>query len=413
MLDLSYKSYAGSYCSSMLSEFGARVLRIEPPEGDFLRSCTPGGMLFHGEGLNYLTEGRNKFHITLNLNMPEGREILQNLARRADVLIETFQPGTMESWGVGYEHLKVINPKLIFSSLSAFGQFGPLSRNPMPDYDNIAQARSGIQWATGEIMPENKSYDDCPWAVPTKAGPWVAWGLSGTFMALGILSALHYRKANGIGQALDISTAEAYACFDDYALLYYQETGKINERFGNLDVAGWLYCFAPTKDGIVFLGALRLEMWQAFADMLGKWDEWDAGNWKNMIPFTAIDQQLKWSELVFAETRKYTNEQLVNMAVDYGKKGRLAPITAVIAPVCSPLEAMNDPHWTARRMFETVKDPLYGEITLGSAQHKMTETPARTKWACRPVGYDNEHIYLKYLGLGPTRLKKLKETGVI
>jgi CoA:oxalate CoA-transferase len=115
--------------------------------------------------------------------MAEGREILQNLARRADVLIETFKPGTMDSWGIGYEQLKVINPKLIFASLSAYGQFGPLSRNPMPDYDNIAQARSGIQWATGEIMPENKSYDDCPWAVPTKAGPWVAWGLSGTFMA--------------------------------------------------------------------------------------------------------------------------------------------------------------------------------------------------------------------------------------
>ena len=262
-------------------------------------------------------------------------------------------------------------------------------------------------------MPENKSYDDCPWAVPTKAGPWVAWGLSGTFMALAILAALHHRRSHGIGQALDISTAEAYACFDDYALLYYQETGKINERFGNLDVAGWLYCFAPTKDGIVFLGALRLEMWQAFADMLGKWDEWDAGRWKNMIPFTAVDQQLKWSKLVFAETRKYTNEQLVNMAIDYGKKGRLAPITAVVAPVCSPLEAMNDPHWTDRSIFKTVTDPIYGEIALGQAQHKMTETPARTKWACRPVGYDNEHIYLKYLGLGPTRLRRLKETGVI
>lgn len=413
VLDLSYKSYAGSYCSSMLSELGARVLRIEPPEGDFLRTCTPGGMQFQGEGLNYLTEGRNKFHITLNLNMPEGREILQNLARHADVLIETFVPGTMESWGIGYEQLKVINPKLIFASLSAFGQFGPLSRNPMPDYDNIAQARSGIQWATGEIMPENKNYDDCPWAVPTKAGPWVAWGLSGTFMALGILAALHYRRSHGIGQALDASTTEAYACFDDYALLYYQETGKINERFGNLDVAGWLYCFAPTKDGMVFLGALRLEMWQAFADMLGKWDEWDAGNWKSMIPFTAVDQQLKWSELVFAETRKYTNEQLVNMALDYGQKGRLAPITAVVAPVCSPLEAMNDPHWTARCMFNTINDPIYGEIALAQAQHKMTETPARTKWACRPVGYDNEHIYLKYLGLGPTRLRKLQEIGVI
>jgi succinyl-CoA---D-citramalate CoA-transferase len=413
VLDVSSKSFAGCYCSSMLAEFGAQVLRIEPPEGDFIRSCTPHGMMCQGEGINYLTEGRNKFHITLNLNDAEGREMLRTLVNHADVLVETFMPGVMDDWGIGYEQLKKINPRLIYASLTAYGQFGPSSRSRMPDYDNIAQARSGIQWATGEVMPEDKNYDECPWAIPTKAGPWIAWCLSGTFMAVGILAALHHRNLTGEGQALDVATAEAYACFDDYAALYYQETGMINERFGNLDVAGWLYCFAPTKDGIVFLGGLRLEMWQAFADMMGKWEEWNATSWKDLIPFTAMEQQLKWSKLVFAETKKYTNEELVNMSIEYGKKGRLAPITAVVAPVCSPMEAMRDANWVSRGLFRPVKDPVYGELIVAQAQQKMTETPVRTKWVCRPIGYDNEYVYLKYMGFGPSKLKKLKRAGVI
>jgi crotonobetainyl-CoA:carnitine CoA-transferase CaiB-like acyl-CoA transferase len=413
VLDLSYKSFAGCYCSSMLAEFGAQVVRIEPPEGDFIRSCTPDGIMHRGEGLNYLTEGRNKYHITLNWNEPEGREILKALAGHADVLIETFKNEVMDDWGIGYEELKKINPKLIFASITAYGQFGPMSRSRMPDYDNIAQARSGIQWATGEVMPEGKSYDEYPWAIPTKGGPWVAWCLSGTFMAVGILAALNHRRLTGEGQALDVATAEAYACFDDYAALYYQETGKINERFGNLDVAAWLYCFAPTKDGIVFLGGLRLEMWQAFADMMGKWDEWGAASWKDLIPFTAIEEQLKWSKLVFAETQKYTNLELINMAIEYAKKGRLAPITTVVAPVCSPMEAMKDPNWVERGIFSPVKDPVYGEFVVAQAQQKMTETPVRTKWICRPIGYDNEQVYLKYMGFSPSKLKKLKKAGII
>jgi crotonobetainyl-CoA:carnitine CoA-transferase CaiB-like acyl-CoA transferase len=413
VLDLSYKSFAGCYCSSMLAEFGAKVLRIEPTEGDFIRTCTPYGMLYKGEGLNYLTEGRNKFHITLNLKKPEGREILKALAAQADVLIETYSPGVMDGWGIGYEELKKINPRLIFASITGYGQFGPMSQSQMPDYDNIAQARSAIQYATGEVLPDGKSYDECPWAVPTKAGPWIGWCEPGTFMAVGILAALHWRGRSGEGQALDVATAEAYARFDDYAWIWYQGTGIINERFGNLDTAGWLYCFAPTKDGAVFLGGLRLEMWQAFADMVGKWDEWGAASWTNLMTFMRKEEQLKWAPLVFAETRKYTNQELVKMSIEYAKKGRLAPITPVVAPVCSTEEAMKDANWLERGMFTTVKDPLYGELVVAQAQHKMTETPVRTKWVCRPVGYDNEHIYLKYMGFGPSKIKKLKEAGII
>ena len=413
VLDLSYKSFAGCYCSSMLAELGAKVLRVEPPGGDFIRTCTPYGMLHKGEGLNYLTEGRNKFHITLNLKEPEGREILKALAKQADVLIETYSPGVMDRWGIGYKQLREINSKLIFASITGYGQFGPTSRSRMPDYDNIAQARSGIQSATGEVMPEDKSYDECPWAVPTKAGPWIGWVQPGTFMAVGILAALYWRGITGEGQALDVATAEAYARFDDYAALWYQETGIINERFGSLDTAGWLYCFAPTKDGAVFLGGLRLEMWQAFADMVGKWDDWGAEHWTTLRTFMKEEEQLKWAPLVFAETSKYTNEELVGMSVEYAKKGRLAPITPVVAPVCSPQETMRDANWLDRGMFTPVKDPVYGGLVVAQAQHKMTETPVRTKWVCRPVGYDNKPIYLKYMGFGLSRLNKLKKAGII
>jgi crotonobetainyl-CoA:carnitine CoA-transferase CaiB-like acyl-CoA transferase len=413
VLDLSNKSFAGCHCSSVLSEHGAEVIRIEPPGGDFIRTCTPYGFMYKGEGLNYLTEGRNKYHITLDLAKPEARAILKNLVRQADVLIETFPPGTMDEWGVGFEDLKEINPRLIFASITAYGQFGPMSKSKMADYDNIAQARSGFHYDTGEMLPEGETYDEVPWAIPTKSGPWIAWFVSGSFMAMGILAALHWRALTGKGQALDIATAEAYARIDDFVALWYDHEGQINERFGNLDTALWLYCFAPTKDGAVFLGGLRLEMWQAFADIVGKWDEWDAGRWTSVAPFTRREEQLKWSALVFEETQKYTSEQLLNLSLEYSKHGRLAPITCVIAPVLSPKDAMEDPNWKDRGIFTPVTDPVYGKIVTAQAQYKMTETPLRTKWICRPAGYDNEFVYLKHLGLGPTKLKRLKDKGII
>lgn len=413
VIDLSYKNYAGCYCTSLLAEFGAEVIRLEPPTGDFLRTCTPYGFRYRDEGLIYLTEGRNKFHVTLDLSQPEGQELLKGLVAQADVLVETYPPGVMDGWGIGYEQLKAINPRLIFASITGYGQFGDSNKLGMPDYDNIAQARSGIQWATGEVMPEGKSYNECPWAVPTKAAPWVAWAVSGTFMAVGILAALHWRTATGEGQALDVATTEAYTRFDDYAGLWYTLAGEVNERFGSMDVSAFLYCFAPTKDGAVFLGGLRLQMWQAFADMLGMWDEWGATEWTSMATFTQREEQLKWAPRIFAETGKYTSEELVQMSVKYSKQGRLAPITPVVAPICSPAQTMQDNNWRERGVFKPVGDPIYGNLIVAQAQHKMTETPVRTKWVCRPVGYDNQFIYSKFLGLGPHRIKALEDNGIV
>ena len=101
------------------------------------------------------------------------------------------------------------------------------------------------------------------------------------------------------------------------------------------------------------------------------------------------------------------------MSIEYAKNGRLAPITPVVAPVCSPQEAMTDPNWLERGIFTPVNDPVFGELIVAQAQHKMTETPIRTKWVSRPVGYDNESVYLKYMGFTPPELDKLREAGII
>jgi crotonobetainyl-CoA:carnitine CoA-transferase CaiB-like acyl-CoA transferase len=122
---------------------------------------------------------------------------------------------------------------------------------------------------------------------------------------------------------------------------------------------------------------------------------------------------IEMGTLVFAETGKYTNEELVSMSIEYAKKGRLAPITPVVAPVCSPEETMKDANWLDRGIFTPVKDPIYGELVVAQAQHKMTETPIRTKWVCRPVGYDNEHVYFKYMGFSPSKLKELKRADIM
>ena len=144
----------------------------------------------------YLQEGRNKYHVTLNLETKGGQEILKSLAGQADILIETYPAGIMDAWGIGYEELSKINPRLIYTAITGYGQFGPESGRKQYDYDNVAQARSGVHYATGEVLPEGKAIDEMPYATSTKAGPWIAWATSGTFGAVGILAAVYYRETD-------------------------------------------------------------------------------------------------------------------------------------------------------------------------------------------------------------------------
>jgi crotonobetainyl-CoA:carnitine CoA-transferase CaiB-like acyl-CoA transferase len=187
VLDCSNASISGCYASSYLAEFGAEVIRIEPPEGDPARSFSPWGYMHKDTGLAYLNEGRNKFHITLNLKEPEGQEVFKTLAKRADVIIETFLPGTMDEWGIGYRQLSVDNPRLIYCAVYTYGQYGAKASCGKADVDVINQAYSGVTAVSGE--PENGDGPPLPSEVPTKAGNWMGWYAGGAWSALSILAA--------------------------------------------------------------------------------------------------------------------------------------------------------------------------------------------------------------------------------
>ncbi|MEK6717580.1 MAG: CoA transferase, partial [candidate division NC10 bacterium] len=151
VLDVSSGSMAGPFCSSILAEWGAEVVRIEPPGGDVLRRFSPFGLEHKGAGLGYLVEGRNKLHITCNLENAEGRRQFRRLAAKADVVIETYPPGRMDRWRIGYRQLSEVNPRLIYAAITTYGQFGPkaAARSNQPDYDVTDQALSGLVYITG------------------------------------------------------------------------------------------------------------------------------------------------------------------------------------------------------------------------------------------------------------------------
>ena len=227
VLDVSAGQMGGPVCSSMLAELGAQVIRIEPPGGDVTRNFGPFGARHRDTGLGYLVEGRNKYHITLDLEKAESPEIFTTLAKHADVVIETRRPGVMDGWGIGYRQLREVNPRLIYAALGAYGQFGPGAGSGRPSSEITNQAYSGLVQINGE--PDHG--EPTEYGVPTKVGSWYGWYAEGLFAAYGILLALNFRSGTGKGQMVDVSGAECMMKFIDYNLSWFHMDGKVISRW--------------------------------------------------------------------------------------------------------------------------------------------------------------------------------------
>src|SRR3989337_913278 len=189
VLDASRGNVAALFASSILAEFGAEVIRLEPPGGDVARLFSPQGVKHRGTGLAYLVEARNKRHITLNLDLPAGRELFARLARHLDVVIESAKPGQMDAWGVGYRQLSAANPRLIYLAFSTYGQLGPRRASPLPDYDITDQALSGTPYTTGEPAGEGTLVT----AAPTRQSNWLALYIGRGWGAFAALTAVIWR----------------------------------------------------------------------------------------------------------------------------------------------------------------------------------------------------------------------------
>ncbi|MFQ5897349.1 MAG: CaiB/BaiF CoA transferase family protein [Candidatus Methylomirabilia bacterium] len=403
VLDCSYGSLAGCFCSSVLAEFGAEVIRIEPPEGDLARRFTPFGLLHQGTGLGYLVEGRNKHHVTLNLRHPGGQALLRTLAQNADILIETFLPGTMDAWGIGYRQLREVNPRLIYCALSTYGQFGPRAACGKPPAEVVDQALSGVSYFTGE---SDLDVGPAAYAVPTKQGNWHGWYAGGGYGAFATLLALHHRVLTLEGQLIDVSPAEAAMRFADYNCLWYHAEGKNRERVGNLDMAVFPYTYFRCKDGFAFIAGFSDVNWAALTTIMGRPDLRER--------YPTIFQRLEhekekeiYRELESWATN-YSSEEILEMVQNYRGKGVVAT-----GRINEPKETLAEENWWERGVFQRIQDPYYGELLVQNPPWKMTETPPRVKWVCRPVGADNEEIYAKRFGLDSASQKALQAEGVL
>jgi crotonobetainyl-CoA:carnitine CoA-transferase CaiB-like acyl-CoA transferase len=405
IIDVSQRSIAGIICTAFLAELGAEVLKVEPPGGDAAREWGPPGFTHQGEGLVYLAEGRNKYYITLNLESAEGRDAFKQLARRADVVIEAYTPGQMDAWGIGYRQLSVENPGLIYVALSARGQYGPRAAQPIPEYDLTSQAASGLTYITGE--PDNS--DDAGSAgVPTKAGPCLAGYAGGAWAAFALLGALHYRHVSGLGQMVDVTPAEGLMRYLEYTLLWYHVDGRVRERIGIYDLAVFPYTFVRVKDGWAYIAGYTDPNFGAVCRIMGRPElAQDPRFATTSARVKPEHEQLLRGEIEGWSIHLTSDEILAKVMADPG------PGVVVFGRMESPMEVLSRENWWERGCFEKFSDPVYGELTLQMPVWRMTGTPPRVRWACRPAGYHNGYVYQKYLGWGPSHIAALHARGIL
>src|SRR6266540_685729 len=338
VLDLS-RVLAGPYCAMMLADMGADVLKLEEPEGgDASRTWPP---FVAGEASVYLSMNRNKRNMTLNLKTPEAQAILKQLVSRADVLIENFRTGTMESFGLGYDVLQQINPRLIYCSVSAFGRTGP--RKDSPGYEALLQAFSGIMSITGE-----------PGGPPVRSAVSFLDLTTGILCALGVTAAVHQRERTGLGQRVDGSLLDTAISLLAFHAEGYLLTGAIPKALGSGHPSLSPYRNFKCKDGQwIFIAAANDRFWQKLTGALGL-DE------LAIDPRFAVNQQrvkhrVELEALLERVIGELEREPLLKLLGD-------ADVPAT--PVHTVDQVMNDPQTIERGIVQKVTHPKLGEIPV-------------------------------------------------
>ncbi len=410
VIDVSYCNMAGCVCSSFLAECGARVIRIEPPDGDPVRSFSPEGILEGETGLGYVVEGRNKEHVTLDIFTDRGREIFLELASKADVLIETHLPGMMDENRTGFRDLSSVNDRLVYLSITPDGTFGPRAGSWTLEGDVVGQAKSGVVYLTGEppSMEEAKEFE-----APTKVGSWFAWYAGGIFGAFSVMGALLFRDLTGKGQMIDLTPSESIMQFLDYNLTWYHAAGRVRERLGNFDIAVFPYTFVKCRDGYAFIAAYNDDAFKTLCEIMGKEDLLEDPRFSSFKERTKLENERVLFEHIEEWSSNYTADEILVMVQDAISK-KTGPAAAVVTGrVNRPDETLSEDHWWKRGVFERVNDPNYGEIVVQGPGFKMTETPPRLKWHCRGIGEDTDRVFKELLGMDDRTLEELRREGII
>lgn len=387
VLDLT-RVLAGPYCSMMLADFGAEVIKIEvPKKGDDTRGFGP---FVNGESLYYANVNRNKKGITLNLKEEEGKKIFLDLVKEADVVVENYRPGVMEKLGLGYDELSKVNDQIVYGAVSGFGCYGPYSDRP--GYDIIAQAMGGLMGITG---PEGGE--------PTRVGNAMGDVLGGMNLTIGILAALNAREIIGKGQRVDVSLVDSVVSSLETGIQRYYDSGQ-PELMGNRYASAYPYDSFKASDGNFVIGCGNDKLFNNLCkkvlfreDLLE--DERFMTNLKRCENHKALKPEIeKWSV-------NYTIEEAVELISEAGVPA---------APIYDLGRVTTNEHIAvAREMIVDIKHPVIGDMKVNGNPVKLMTTGAKIETPAPSLGKDNIEIYGDWLGFDDKKVDELKSKGVI
>jgi crotonobetainyl-CoA:carnitine CoA-transferase CaiB-like acyl-CoA transferase len=389
VLDLS-SFISGPFCTTQLAEFGAEVIKVELPKvGDpFRRFGTPSKS---GDSLIFMSEQRNKKSITLDLRTPEGAELVKQLAAKVDIVVENFQVGTLEGWGIGYDELRKRNPRLIMVRITGYGQTGPY--RDRPGFGRIANAFSGLSFLAG--------YPDRAPVTPGSAT--IPDYLTGIYGAYGALLALRARDVTGEGQMIDIGLYEpVFRILDELASAYH-ETGRVRQRMGPATVNAVPHSHYPTKDNRwVAIACTTDKIFERLAAAMGRADVAGGGPYTTFKERTAAREAV--DALVSDWTRSLDRDDVLNICAAH---------QVPCGPVYGIDEIFEDPQYKARENILVLEDPRAGEIAVPNVVPRLSDTPGGIDWLGCSLGAHNQEIFGGLLGVDDARIAELSEKGVI
>jgi crotonobetainyl-CoA:carnitine CoA-transferase CaiB-like acyl-CoA transferase len=379
---------SGPYCTMLLADMGARVIKIEQPgRGDDTRGWGPP--FVGSESAYFLSINRNKESLTLDLKRDAGRALLERLLARADVLVENFRPGTMQRLGLGYDALAPRYPSLVYCSISGFGQTGP--RRDQPGYDAVIQGEGGLMSITGEQH-----------GPPLRLGVAISDIVSGMFAAQGIAMALLARHRTGRGQHVDIGMLDSTAALLTYQAAIYFATGTSPARLGNRHPTIVPYETFPAADGDLVLAVGNDELWRAFCRATGLTaladDPRFATNRARVQHYDALKPQLD------ARLRAHTRAEWIE---------RLAAEGVPCGSVRAIADVLTDPQLDARDMIAAVEHATLGPLRTLGLPIKLSDTPGRVRTAPPTLGQHTQSILRDDLGLDDGEIARLHEAGVL
>jgi crotonobetainyl-CoA:carnitine CoA-transferase CaiB-like acyl-CoA transferase len=379
---------AGPFGARLLAEFGADVIKIEPPgKGDPIRNWR---VLHKGTSLWWYVQSRNKKCITLDCGTADGQEVLKSLLAEADVLIENFRPGTLEKWGFSREVLAEINPRLIVSRISGFGQTGPYSKRA--GFGAIGESMGGIRYLTGY-----------PGMAPTRVGISLGDSVAALYAVIGILMALYHRDVRqGGGQEIDVALYEAVFSLMESMVPEYDQKGVIRERTGSTLPGIAPSNVYPTRDGkYVVIGANGDAIVQRLLKAMGREDL--AADER----FSSNEMRVKHMEFIDGLIGEWTSALELDECLRI-----LNEHTIPAGPIYSIEDIFRDAQYQAREMILDVEHPEFGKLKVPGIIPKLSKTPGGVRWLGPRLGEHNREV-LRQIGLTDEQIAQMAEQGVI